>query len=85
MSTSLDFLKLNNMFFFRNYFFNYMIKIKINNYIIKFILKEKKKKKNKYPAKPTKRSNHGYLTKLANQVIDSINFNNLVFLKLFFI
>jgi len=43
MSTSLDFLKLNNIFFFRNYFFNYMIKIKKNNQIIKFILKEKKK------------------------------------------
>jgi hypothetical protein len=56
-----------------------MIKIKINHHIIKFILKRKKKKKKKYPAKPAKRGNQGYLTKLANQVIDTININNLVF------
>jgi hypothetical protein len=61
-----------------------MIKIKINHHIIKFILKRKKKKKKKYPAKPAKRGNQGYLTKLANQVIDTININNLVFKKIIF-
>jgi hypothetical protein len=30
----MDVLKLNNMFFFQNYFFNYMIKRKINDHII---------------------------------------------------
>jgi len=34
---SLDFLKFNNLFFFQNYIFKkYMIKIKIDDHIIKF-------------------------------------------------
>jgi hypothetical protein len=32
----MNFLKFNNIFYFRNYFFNYMIKRKINDHIIEF-------------------------------------------------
>jgi hypothetical protein len=39
-------------------------------------------KKKKYPNKPV---NQGYLIKLANRVIDSTKFNNLVFLKKYFL
>jgi hypothetical protein len=73
----MNFLKFNKMFFFQNYFFNYMIK-KIDNYIIKF-------NKKKYPAKPANRGNQGYLTKHANRVIHSRRLNKLVFIKIIFL
>ena len=59
-----------------------MIK-KIDDYIIKFNYKKKKKKK-KNSAKPTNWGNQGYLAKLANQIIDSTKFNNLVLFKIIF-
>ena len=55
-----------------------MIKIKIDNQIIKF---NEKKKKNL--ARPTNQDNQGCLTKLPNRVIDTTKFISLVFLNHF--
>jgi hypothetical protein len=38
----------------------------------------------RYPAKPVNRDNQGYLSKLANQVIEFTKFNNLVFSEIIF-
>jgi hypothetical protein len=51
-----------------------MIKIKINDHIIKFTWEKKK-----ITAKPVNRDNQVYLARLTNWVIDSTKFNNLVF------
>jgi hypothetical protein len=59
MNRSMNFIKFNNMFFFRNYFFNYTRK-KINDNKLKLNLKEK------HFAKPINQDNLGYPSKLAN-------------------
>ena len=38
----------------------------------------------RYPAKLVNRDNQGYLSKLANQVIEFTKFNNLVFSEIIF-
>jgi predicted Abi (CAAX) family protease len=72
MNRTIDFLKFANIFFLETICFNYMIKIKINDYIIK-------KKIGKTIIKHVNWGNKSCLTKLVNQVIDSTKFNNLVF------
>jgi hypothetical protein len=43
------------------------------------------KQRKDYSAKPVNQVKPGYLAKLANQVMVSIKFNSMIFMKLFFI